>query len=137
MKDILIPYAMQFIGIPYRWGGNSPLTGLDCSGLVLELLKGLGIALPDMAASDIHKWCLTQKFKNEQFLGSLLFFGKNGNISHVAMALSHDIMIEAGGGGPTVTSQDEAVRQNAYVRIRPISSRRDFVAAYLPNYSLS
>src|SRR5947207_4121657 len=40
-----VAIAEQFLGVPYVWGGASPLTGFDCSGLALYAYAQLGISL--------------------------------------------------------------------------------------------
>jgi cell wall-associated NlpC family hydrolase len=40
-----VEIASHFLGVPYVWGGASPLTGFDCSGLVLYVYEQLGIHL--------------------------------------------------------------------------------------------
>lgn len=47
----LINNARQFIGSKYSWGGSSPSTGFDCSGLISYLFKQQGINLPRTAAA--------------------------------------------------------------------------------------
>ena len=42
-QKAVLDYAYSFLGTPYRWGGDDPLTGIDCSGLALEVLKAAGI----------------------------------------------------------------------------------------------
>jgi len=37
---------MQYLGIPYRWGGASPSTGFDCSGFVMYVFSQIGVSLP-------------------------------------------------------------------------------------------
>src|SRR5262249_9454472 len=39
-------YAKRFIGVPYRWGGESPRTGFDCSGFVAYVFRHFGLSLP-------------------------------------------------------------------------------------------
>ena len=46
----LINNARQFIGSKYSWGGSSPSTGFDCSGLIQHVFKQVGINLPRTAA---------------------------------------------------------------------------------------
>lgn len=38
--------ALQAVGVPYRWGGSSPSTGFDCSGLLYWAYKHVGVELP-------------------------------------------------------------------------------------------
>ena len=40
-------YALSMVGINYRWGGTSPQTGFDCSGLVTHVFRQIaGLVLP-------------------------------------------------------------------------------------------
>ena len=45
MKSVL-QRAFSLLGTPYRWGGTSPDTGFDCSGLVGYVFRTIGIDLP-------------------------------------------------------------------------------------------
>ena len=42
----VVSYAMQFVGNPYVWGGNSLTNGVDCSGFVHEVYEHFGISTP-------------------------------------------------------------------------------------------
>jgi cell wall-associated NlpC family hydrolase len=42
---------MQYLGIPYQWGGSSPSTGFDCSGFVMYVFGQVGVSLPHNAAA--------------------------------------------------------------------------------------
>jgi cell wall-associated NlpC family hydrolase len=47
----VIAIAMQYLGVPYVWGGASPSQGFDCSGLTTYSFAQIGISLPHHAAS--------------------------------------------------------------------------------------
>jgi cell wall-associated NlpC family hydrolase len=49
----VVSYARHFLGTPYRWGGSSPRTGFDCSGLVRFVYGHFGIALPHSSWGDL------------------------------------------------------------------------------------
>jgi cell wall-associated NlpC family hydrolase len=50
INEVIAAYAMQFVGNPYRWGGESLTHGTDCSGFVKSVYANFGIALPRNSA---------------------------------------------------------------------------------------
>lgn len=87
--------SISLIGIPYRWGGNTPETGMDCSGFIRYLYKtSLGINLPRTAAemSRVGKRISIDNIEP----GDLLFFNtRRGANTHVGMYLGNNKMIVA------------------------------------------
>jgi len=87
--------SVSLIGIPYRWGGNTPETGMDCSGFIRYLYKtSLGINLPRTSAemSKLGKRISIDKIEP----GDLLFFNtRRGANTHVGMYLGNNKMIVA------------------------------------------
>src|SRR3990172_6729299 len=117
----LLEYAKSFIGLPYRWGGDDPIEGMDCSGLVQEILASVGMDPPgDQTAQKLYDhFSLHGKIGvyGEELVGALAFFGPdNKHISHVAFCIDQYRMIEAGGGGSQTKTREDAAKQNAFVR---------------------
>lgn len=50
LRRSVVRSATSFLGRPYRWGGSSPETGLDCSGLTMTAYRLNGLALPRASA---------------------------------------------------------------------------------------
>jgi len=140
-QKAVLDYAYSFLGTPYRWGGDDPLTGIDCSGLALEVLKAAGIYRGsfDTTAQGLYSDLLQKGFAEETKQPDVLclaFYGKSDKeITHVGICVSPTHMIEAGGGGSKVIDIKSASDANAFVRIRPIDSRSDIVAILKPKYS--
>lgn len=129
MRQAAIKYAFSFLHLPYIWGGDSPFKGFDCSGLVQEILSGVGLD----PTGDQTAQGLFQAFKASSRLdpdpGCLVFFGADPTkITHIGFCVAPGVMIEAGGGGSKTTTKEVAVSQNARVRMRAVANRRDLVA---------
>ncbi len=110
------------------------MTGLDCSGLCIELLQSSGV-FPhgqDTTAQGLRDYFTTRKAEVPSF-GALAFFGKE-RATHVGFMLNELHMLEAGGGGSKTLTLKDASDQNAYVRIRPWTTRKDFLGFRQPDY---
>lgn len=88
-------YAVSLVGSPYRLGGTSPETGVDCSGFVGHVFKqAAGVLLPrDSRAMSEAAQPLAQ---NELRPGDLVFFNTlNRAFSHVGIYLGDDRFVHA------------------------------------------
>lgn len=136
--NVLYDAALKLLYTQYRWGGDDPINGFDCSGLVLELLlTGGGHPSPgkDFSAAQLFTFFKATNQGSDKQLGALAFYRNTvGIVSHVAMCINGCQMIEAGGGGSTVLTSEEAALKNAYVRIRPIR-QNNLCGIYMPHYS--
>lgn len=136
--NAILAYAFSFVGTPYRWNGNNPMEGLDCSAYVGEILRGAGVINKDMSAQQLYDHLLVHGYSSTVSLGAIAFFGKSDEeVSHVAFCVNKDLMLEAAGGDSTTLTREDAVRQNAFVKMNPITRRRDLISVIMPSYRLS
>lgn len=132
--QLLKDYLLQFVGLPYIWGGDDLIAGLDCSGLAQEALAMMGVDPPgDQTADGLYRHFLKHGTPDIYDLGALAFYGAAEKITHVTMLLDAQHMIEAGGGGSKTLTLQNAIDQNAFVKIRPIR-QQGLVSVILPKY---
>jgi cell wall-associated NlpC family hydrolase len=122
MRKLALKIAFKFLGKPYLWGGDDP-SGFDCSGYCIEILKSVA-RLPrkgDWTAAGLARmWPVAS---NPQ-PGDLVFWAtSSGRIIHVEMCLGKGLAIGASGGSRHTLTYQDAIKQNAYIKIRPILSR--------------
>jgi cell wall-associated NlpC family hydrolase len=104
--EILINNAMQLIGVRYRWGGNTPQSGLDCSGFVRYVFNDtFGFLLPRKSAQ-MSKVGL-QIGKDELQPGDLVFFNTMRHaFSHVGIYVGDNKFIHAPSKGKAIRVDD-------------------------------
>jgi cell wall-associated NlpC family hydrolase len=91
----LASVALDLIGIRYKWGGDSPETGLDCSGLVRYVFQQVtGVTLPRTAKDMSHVG--TQVAISDLQPGDLVFFNtRRFAFSHVGIYLGDNRFVHA------------------------------------------
>lgn len=89
----MVALSKRFIGLPYTWGGTSPL-GFDCSGFVQLIYKMGGIPILRDADIQMEKSGLAEVAKGREQAGDLVFFGSRG-ISHVGLMIDAELFINA------------------------------------------
>ena len=89
--------ALRAVGVPYRWGGASPASGFDCSGLVRWAYGRLGVELPhsSYALYGLGRTVAPPRLKP----GDLLFFS---GLGHVGLYVGRGRMVHAPSSGRRV-----------------------------------
>lgn len=91
----LVENAKELLGVKYVWGGNTPQSGLDCSGLLYYIQKKAGSEVGEMTASGYSKIGILVPI-GQQKVGDFLFFGNP--VTHCAIYIGNGYMIESRGG---------------------------------------
>jgi cell wall-associated NlpC family hydrolase len=121
-RDRPLIHALHALGVPYRYGGRSPETGFDCSGLITHVFeRAWGMLLPPgtQALSKVGK---PVKLIRELEPGDLVFYNtRNRPYSHVGIYLGDGRFLHAPRPGATV--RVESV-QTPYWRARFNGARR-------------
>ena len=101
LSDLAI-HAIGLVGMPYKWGGNTPAGGFDCSGLVVYVAyRAKGLKLPRTVA-EMSRY--GQDVDTDQRLpGDLIFFNTTGHpFSHVGIYVGKNRFVHAPNEGGTV-----------------------------------
>ncbi|WP_246037189.1 C40 family peptidase [Thermomonas fusca] len=94
--------AFSLLGTPYRWGGSSPESGFDCSGLVGYVFRTIGIDLPRVSRAMADEGTKVAS-RDALAEGDLVFFGKRGHIDHVGIYIGEGKFLHAPRTGRDVT----------------------------------
>lgn len=115
-------YALSLIGVNYKFGGNTPEQGLDCSGLIRYVFQqATGIALPRTAREQARVGETVAIDKLQP--GDLVFFNtRRFQFSHVGLYLGDNRFIHAPsrGGAVEVVSLEQKYWQKAFNGARRI-----------------
>jgi cell wall-associated NlpC family hydrolase len=93
----------QFLGMPYQWGGRSPATSFDCSGLMEWSFAQVGINLAGTAEDQFNKTVAVPEGQEQP--GDLVFFETYKPApSHVGMYVGNDTFLNSNDNGVEYTS---------------------------------
>ena len=93
-RQNLVNYALQFVGGPYRYGGNDPRTGVDCSGFTRYVMQhgaGVSIARSSTAQSNQGRAVSAEEMRP----GDLIFYGSGRSINHVGLYIGDGQIVHA------------------------------------------
>ncbi len=101
VRNKMVGIIKTTLGVPYKWGGNNPQYGFDCSGLMSYVHKNAGIKIPRTTAKQRDN-SHTLDY-NQLQPGDMLFFKINSKTNHVGMYIGERKFIHAPSSGKTVT----------------------------------
>lgn len=94
-------YALGLVGTPYKWGGNTPDSGFDCSGLIGYVYHSqTGVKSPRTVAS-LKNWG-HEVPKDQIRTGDILIFGPLNEPTHAGIYVGEDRFVHAPSTGGTV-----------------------------------
>ncbi len=100
-NDVLMR-AIGLVGTPYRYGGNTPHGGFDCSGLVGFVFRdAAGLALPRTTA-EIARMATRRLDRDDLRAGDLVLFGHDGRVDHIGIYVGDQRFVHAPSTGGTV-----------------------------------
>lgn len=111
--------AERFVGIPYRWGGDNVVDGMDCSGFVRAVYNLCGLSIPRTSRDQFKAGDLVAKTDLKD--GDLIFFGASSDkISHVGIYVGSGMFVHAPRRGEDirVTAVDESYFEKRFVGAR-------------------
>lgn len=116
--------AQKYIGTPYVWGGESMSEGgMDCSGFVYNALKDAGYDVGRTTAQGYRNYGNSVS-KSDMQPGDLIFYGKNGEASHIGIYIGNGQMIHSSGG-----SKNTKANPGKGVIVANVDHRSDFLEA--------
>ncbi len=111
--------AERFVGIPYQWGGNTVVDGLDCSGFTKAVYNLCGVSIPRTSREQYKAGNPVSKTELKD--GDLVFFGSSeASISHVGIYVGDGKFVHAPKRGEDIkiTSVNESYFERRFVGAR-------------------
>jgi len=116
MGPIAARTAERFVGIPYRWGGNNVVEGMDCSGFVRAVFNLCGVNIPRTSREQYQVGDPVAREELKE--GDLVFFGASSDeISHVGIFVGNGHFVHAPRRGDDIklSSMDEGYYLKKFV----------------------
>jgi cell wall-associated NlpC family hydrolase len=123
LRREIVRTAERFIGVPYQWGGESSVSGFDCSGLAMVAYQLNGLELPRTSG---EQWQAGRPITAQDLAaGDLVFFATRGGqkVSHVGIFTGGDSFLHAPGRGSMIQT---ASLSNDYFKTRYLGARSYF-----------
>lgn len=119
LADDIIAYAKTWLGVPYRWAGNSK-NGTDCSGLTYYVFKHFGISVP--RSSYAYLGTGTKVSRSDIKKGDIILWDidRNGTVGHVGIYIGDGMFIHASSSKGKVVTRALATYSEKYLGARRV-----------------
>lgn len=122
MGEIAARTAERFVGIPYRWGGENVVDGMDCSGFVRAVYNLCGLSIPRTSRDQFKAGEAVERQELQD--GDLIFFGAAADkINHVGIYVGDGKFVHAPRRGEEIRV---ASIGDSYFEKRYVGARRYF-----------
>ncbi|HEY4743399.1 MAG TPA: C40 family peptidase, partial [Desulfuromonadaceae bacterium] len=122
MGGIAARTAERFVGIPYRWGGDNVVDGMDCSGFVRAVYNLCGVSIPRTSRDQFKAG--DPVTRDDLRDGDLVFFGASDDkINHVGIYVGSGRFVHAPRRGEEIKV---STVDDAYFEKRFVGARRYF-----------
>lgn len=93
ISNQVVNYALQFVGNPYVYGGNSLTNGTDCSGFTKLVFANYGVYLPRSASEQAYAGIHVDI--NDIMPGDIVVSGYDGTVCHAALYIGNGKLVHA------------------------------------------
>jgi peptidoglycan DL-endopeptidase LytE len=121
----ILATANRYVGTHYRYGGESPTTGFDCSGFVQYVFAKHGVELPRTSRLQAGAGVALPLAVEALQPGDLLLFASNGRrVNHVAIYVGNNRILHSSAGAGGVVYDDLTTPRGRWYLKRHVASRR-------------
>lgn len=109
-------YAVGLVGTPYRYGGNTPESGFDCSGLIGHVYQSRASVVPPRTVAQLQSWgsvVTDEKVRS----GDVVLFAQRNKVTHAGIYVGEGRFVHAPSTGGTVRLESLNARHWAAQRI--------------------
>lgn len=121
-RNQIVDFAARYKGLDYQFGGKTPESGFDCSGLIYYTFRHFNYSMPAGSAAQSKKGRRIDL--RSARAGDLLFFGQSGRVNHVALVTHNNgnslMILHATSGGGVV---EEDLNASSYWKKRYLFAR--------------